>query len=225
MEQDKKMLELRKLLRYGRFTGKDVLEVGCGDGRISRFLAGFAGKLVAIDPDKRLIRQARSRIKGAEFRAGRGEKLEFEGESFDVVVFVLSLHHQNAGKSLAEAARVLRRRGRIVVLEPAADGEIQGLFNLAQDETRLLEKAAKAIAGSGMRIEKKETFSTRWVFESAKELYRFYFKHSGGPRNGRTILKIGRFLGKKAESGPVILKDKLTIFSVRKNESPGMSKK
>ncbi len=35
----------------GEFAGKRVLEIGCGDGRLTWLYAGRAGRVVAIDPD------------------------------------------------------------------------------------------------------------------------------------------------------------------------------
>jgi ubiquinone/menaquinone biosynthesis C-methylase UbiE len=43
-------------------------------------------------------------------------------ESFYIVIFSYSLHHQDCAKALAEAKRVLRRGGHILIIESTPDG-------------------------------------------------------------------------------------------------------
>src|SRR5712692_1716100 len=48
--QDPEGTEMKTALRHATFAGKDILEIGCGDGRITFSYAGMARKIVAIDP-------------------------------------------------------------------------------------------------------------------------------------------------------------------------------
>lgn len=41
------------------FAGLRVLELGCGDGRLTRWYATAAKSVLAVDPDKELVREAR----------------------------------------------------------------------------------------------------------------------------------------------------------------------
>jgi len=51
--------ELTTLLEMsGSLTGRSVLEVGCGSGRLTRRYATMAGRVVAIDPDEERIAAA-----------------------------------------------------------------------------------------------------------------------------------------------------------------------
>jgi 2-polyprenyl-3-methyl-5-hydroxy-6-metoxy-1,4-benzoquinol methylase len=84
--------EIRALRDLGNWRGQRVLEVGCGDGRLSRRLAGLGAAVVAIDPDRELIAAARA---GApprlaprlHFEVGSAGRLEQPAQSFDRVVF------------------------------------------------------------------------------------------------------------------------------------------
>jgi ubiquinone/menaquinone biosynthesis C-methylase UbiE len=91
MERDQGKKEFEKIEEIASLDGKVALEVGCGDGLVSAFLASKVKNLVAIDPDKEALEKAKENIQGVDFRLGSGEKLEFEDESFDLVLFTLSL--------------------------------------------------------------------------------------------------------------------------------------
>jgi len=73
-----------------------VLEVGCGDGRLTRRYAGRAGSVLAIDPDPTAIATFSDRIPSAlrrhvNMRAGTIVTLGEPDRSFDVVLFAWSL--------------------------------------------------------------------------------------------------------------------------------------
>jgi 2-polyprenyl-3-methyl-5-hydroxy-6-metoxy-1,4-benzoquinol methylase len=77
------------------FRGQRVLEVGCGDGRLTWRYAAEAAAVCAIDPDPDKIVQAR-----AEMPVGLGEQVTFEAAAiedfvapypFDLVIFSWSL--------------------------------------------------------------------------------------------------------------------------------------
>jgi ubiquinone/menaquinone biosynthesis C-methylase UbiE len=216
MERDRGNIEPKKIQEFADLRGKEVLEIGCGDGRISRFLAKAAKRLTAIDPDAKAIEKAKLKTADADFRVGSGESLEFGNEAFDIVVFTLSLHHQDAAKAVAEARRVLRKNGQLLIIEPAHDGEVQKLFNLLRSERHDLKNALETIRKSAFFPEREETFFTTWSFADREELYQRYFEHYGAPRDERIIYEINSFLGAKINEKPIILSDKLLIFSLRK---------
>lgn len=216
MQRDNEKLEKQMLEEFTDLPGNRVLEIGCGDGRITEWLAGKAKEYTAIDPDGQSISEARTRLGGVDFRVGSGEKLEFESASFDVVVFTLSLHHQDSVLALAEAHRVLRENGQLVVLEPAADGELQQFFNIFDDERDAQAKALEAMESGDFELERQETFSTHWIFENKEDVYRYDF---GAPETGpdaSSIKKMNELLGKKLNHEPIHMEDKLIIFSLRK---------
>jgi 2-polyprenyl-3-methyl-5-hydroxy-6-metoxy-1,4-benzoquinol methylase len=84
--------ELRALRRATNWRRKRVLEVGCGDGRLTLRLARLGAQVVAIDPDRDLITKARRQLPPrladrVRYRVGRAENLEFPSQSFDLVIF------------------------------------------------------------------------------------------------------------------------------------------
>lgn len=52
-------LEIQALSRLVDFSGKQILEIGCGDGRLTWHIAPQAHRVIAIDPKSERIEQAR----------------------------------------------------------------------------------------------------------------------------------------------------------------------
>ena len=97
---DPQQNELRALRALGGWRGARVLEIGCGDGRLTVRLARLGALVEAIDPDAPSIRRARRQraallparlAKNVRYRVGDAEHLAFPDESFDRVVFAWSL--------------------------------------------------------------------------------------------------------------------------------------
>ena len=217
MEQDRDCVTLSKILQFADIRDQEVLEIGCGDGRITTQLIGKAKKLVAIDPEAANIAEAKETMDGVGLRIGSGECLEFPSESFDVILFTLSLHHQDSSVALREAKRVLRDHGRVVILEPVNDGEIEQVCNFFHNEAQLLQDALCAIDASDFEVERSEVFYTYWEFENEHELYEWLFTYYQKPFDNSLVVLIGELLGDKVKSPPIILQDKIMIISLRKH--------
>ena len=88
--------ETQALHDYADFSGKRVLEIGCGDGRLTWRYADRAAFVVAIDPQPEDIERAledcpaelRAKI---EFRAARLEDLDIPAVKFDLALLSWSL--------------------------------------------------------------------------------------------------------------------------------------
>jgi 2-polyprenyl-6-hydroxyphenyl methylase / 3-demethylubiquinone-9 3-methyltransferase len=99
----------------GPFTGKRVLDVGCGGGILAEDLARAGARVVGVDASQVTIEAARRHAAQAgldiEYRHGFGEDLAFTSE-FDVAFAVDSLEHVNdLGKTLDGIARALKPGG------------------------------------------------------------------------------------------------------------------
>jgi 16S rRNA A1518/A1519 N6-dimethyltransferase RsmA/KsgA/DIM1 with predicted DNA glycosylase/AP lyase activity len=60
IRQDPEENEIRALLSLADFKDKQVLEIGCGEGRLTRRYASEAGRVVAIEPYRPHFRQAQA---------------------------------------------------------------------------------------------------------------------------------------------------------------------
>ncbi|HEY3082609.1 MAG TPA: class I SAM-dependent methyltransferase [Chloroflexota bacterium] len=78
------------------FVGRKVLEIGCGDGRLTRRYAARAGSVLALDPKPEEIARAertmpeplRSKV---AFRVADVTIAELPAGTFDVALFARSL--------------------------------------------------------------------------------------------------------------------------------------
>ena len=73
------------------FAGLRVLEIGAGDGRLTRRYAEGAASIVAIDPDEEDIAVLREELPGVDARAVGVESLALPDASVDLVLFAWSL--------------------------------------------------------------------------------------------------------------------------------------
>lgn len=76
------------------FDGARVLEIGCGDGRLTKTYAHDARSVVAIDPDQDMIAGVRSETTWpdhVEFLPLGIDAFQPDGRRFDIVIFAWSL--------------------------------------------------------------------------------------------------------------------------------------
>jgi ubiquinone/menaquinone biosynthesis C-methylase UbiE len=98
-----------------------VGDLGCGTGQVAAMLAPFVRRLIAVDASTEMLSAARERLRAhdnAIIRQGVLERLPIEGDSLDVAVFLLVLHHlPDPAVALGEAARVLRPQGKLLIVD------------------------------------------------------------------------------------------------------------
>jgi len=87
---------LASLRRLADFRGCRVLELGCGEGRLTRGIAAEAEYVLAFDPDEASVHTARASFPPeladrVEFRVASAASIEIPPHSFDLVVFSWSL--------------------------------------------------------------------------------------------------------------------------------------
>jgi ubiquinone/menaquinone biosynthesis C-methylase UbiE len=94
--RDPERTEVRYLRDFADLANARVLEVGCGDGRLTWRYAASTGRVVAMDPDPMRLAQALHDLPLAlrrtiAFARSQAEALPFLSESFDLAIFAWSL--------------------------------------------------------------------------------------------------------------------------------------
>lgn len=104
---------LRTVRSFTReFSGPSVLEVGCGEGHLARFLANGwdAPPIVAFDISPAVVREAVRLGGGPRFFVGDSYALPFPDKSFDLVVMCEVMEHLSEPETaLSEISRVARQ--------------------------------------------------------------------------------------------------------------------
>lgn len=103
-------------------TEATLLELGCGSGALLEALLPRSGKTIGVDYSRAMLDEAKrnlgERAGSVELRLGELEHLPLADHSVDVAVACMVLHHiARPAEVLAEAARVVRSGGRLVVVD------------------------------------------------------------------------------------------------------------
>ncbi|CAN5144724.1 class I SAM-dependent methyltransferase [soil metagenome] len=149
-------------VRAGAF--ESALDVGCGEGRFCRVMAGLGIRAAGIDPTAALIAQARARDHDGDYRVEGAEALSFADASFDLVVSYLSLIDiPDVAAGIAEMARVLKPGGTLLIanlngFNTAGDALDLGWTTLADGRRahamdRYLEERPAWVAWRGIRVQ------------------------------------------------------------------------
>ena len=143
-------------------AGGKSLEVGVGSGKF----AGPLGIEVGIDPSLKMCARARNR--GIPVYAGVAEALPFREDCFDLVLMVTTICFvDDLARSFAEAWRVLKAGGALLLGFVDKDSELGRLYAANRDKSRFYRAA---------------------VFYSSKEVLNSLKKSGFGPVTVRKAL-------------------------------------
>jgi ArsR family transcriptional regulator len=100
-----------------------IADLGAGEGTFSQLLARRSKKVIAVDNSEKMVEYGRELarkhgVKNLEYRKGDLEEVPIRDATVDLAFFSQALHHaQHPQRAVAEAARILKPGGRIVVLD------------------------------------------------------------------------------------------------------------
>ena len=96
-----------------------VLEVGCGEGsRLAWMTSNLNADCYGIDPSSKAV--AAARAQGINAQQGTADKLPFDNQNFDIVIFGFCLYlcdREDLFRIASEADRVLRSPGWLMILD------------------------------------------------------------------------------------------------------------
>jgi ubiquinone/menaquinone biosynthesis C-methylase UbiE len=216
MEYDISNKTINMIRKHAHLRNKIVLEVGCGNGGKSSRLADGTQEYIGIDPDINAINIARQAHGNVDFRIGSGEAMPFSDDRFDLVLFTLSLHHQNSVLALKEAKRVLNTEGNLLILEPSITGEFQQFFHLFDDESHKIQTARRNLMQSDFVLEHQSVFDAIIRFEDKEDLCSYSFDREtftpGDP--SRILEKLDQLQPGASQRSPIMLLDTIDLYAL-----------
>ncbi|MDB5258851.1 MAG: hypothetical protein JWO73_59 [Candidatus Taylorbacteria bacterium] len=98
---------------------RDILDLGCGDGRYAMHLKELGARSVeGIDISEKMIEiafQNKEKTSGVDFHVADGRKLPFKDHTFDIIFSNFVIHYfENTSEVFKEIGRVLRPGGYFI---------------------------------------------------------------------------------------------------------------
>ncbi len=116
----------------GDVRGKKLLEVGCGSGQQAVHFASLGAVVTGIDVSSESIR-LQSPVGNLSVLRMDAESMSFADESFDLVYINALLMHVDKEKVISECRRVLKKGGKIVVVEPLLHNPVMRAYRHFSD--------------------------------------------------------------------------------------------
>ena len=179
-------------------AGTQALDIGCGTGRSTRFLAGLGFHAVGADISEEMIRSAKMSDPAGDYRlVGDGDLAQFADATFDLALSAFTFDNiptqARKVRLFSELARVLKPPGRIVNL--VSSPEIYW-NEWASFTTRDFPENRQAKCGERVKIivtaleDRRPAVDVIWPDEDYRDAYR---------ESGLEVLEVHKPLGRAGE--------------------------
>lgn len=143
-----------------------AVDLACGPGTFARSFAAHLQRVVGVDFTPAMLRRAERTMAEADrqnvhFICADVNSLPFADGAFDVATCGYAMHHLlNPGGVIREMARVIRRGGRVAIVDPilpdGADGELHNRIERVRDPSHAsvlpLAELQALFAAAGFRM-------------------------------------------------------------------------
>ena len=122
------MAHLEFLKSIYELPGRNIADVGAGDGTFAKQLDQEGATVTGVEIDPEKVKNAAANLPSRiEMKVGRAESLPLESNSMDLACFFFSFHHvpiDVQDRALEEVLRILEPGGRLHVVEPFPHGSM-----------------------------------------------------------------------------------------------------
>ena len=195
---DRKRLDfITSFLQNALPAGATVLDVGCGNGVISRHLGKFGFNVTGIDVSEKTIEKANAlnTLTNVSFITKSAEELMATGEQYDAIICSEVLEHLNHPESLLQVLnKILSSDGKLIITVPNGKGPRESLVTKPVLKLRnknnwlwkLLVKTKKSLGYSGTTTQSAADNLDHVQFFSKKDIQQLSAK------NNLIITKFGK---------------------------------
>jgi ubiquinone/menaquinone biosynthesis C-methylase UbiE len=103
------------------FDGKNIADIGCGVGALTRKMAMRKANVVGVEPTMELLERANAlnRLKNytIPYLLGTAEDTGLEASKYDIVTVMRAWHQFDRPKALKEIKRILKTKGMLIVID------------------------------------------------------------------------------------------------------------
>lgn len=118
----------------GSLPGKKLLEIGGGSGKQALYFATLGAAVTAVDISEESLKTTRQLAQKQGIPLStmpmNAEELQFPADSFDVVYINSLFMHVHQQKVLQECSQVLRKGGKVVIVEPLQYAPLVQVYRL-----------------------------------------------------------------------------------------------
>jgi ubiquinone/menaquinone biosynthesis C-methylase UbiE len=122
---EKRLKFIAQTLENSILTGAEVLDIGCGNGVISRRLGEMGFNVLGVDVSEKAIARANSLNKSSNvrFEVKSAEQLVADGQKYEAIICSEVLEHLHQPENLLKVLRkILAERGVLIVTVPNGQG-------------------------------------------------------------------------------------------------------
>jgi ubiquinone/menaquinone biosynthesis C-methylase UbiE len=153
----------------GDLKDLDVLEVGAGTGKLTRFLQSLGARVSVIEPDEEMRKVLTRRSPEVLVLLGQAESVPAEDASFDAVFSSSAWHWFAQPDATNELARVLRNNGTLQVWWNGFSRDVPWMAELTklrerEDDANRRPRGWRAQFGLDEPFEDVRDFSIEWTW-------------------------------------------------------------
>lgn len=187
---DRKRIDfIANSLQKSLHANAKILDVGCGNGVISRHLGRYGFKVTGIDVSEKAIEKAQSlnAYSNVKFMKKSAEELVAEGVQYDAIICSEVLEHLNNPDSLLEVLyKSLTKDGKLIITVPNGKGPRESLVTKPVLKMRnknnwvwkLIINIKKALGYSGTTVQSAADNLDHVQFFSKKDIQLLSVKHN-----------------------------------------------
>jgi SAM-dependent methyltransferase len=169
----------------GDLQGRDVLEVGAGTGKLTRFLLGRGANMSVIEPDDEMRKVLVRQSPDVTVLSGRAESVPAADASFDAIISSSAWHWFTQPDATNEFARVLRDNGMLYVWWNGFSSDVPWMAELTamrerEDDVNRRPRGRRAdLDPSGPFVDARD-FTLHWEFpRTIDEVVGYFGTYSG----------------------------------------------
>jgi 2-polyprenyl-3-methyl-5-hydroxy-6-metoxy-1,4-benzoquinol methylase len=157
---------------------KHILDVGCGNGVLARYLSTAGNHVLGIDPSAVSIQYAirNNEKSNVSFLQTTFEDYQSDGKRFDAIIFVASMHHMNMEDAIEKAKKMMDENGILIIVGLSRPS---GVFDWVLELARIIP--SKLISAIKRNISSEEQqMDVSYDFPAMDEVRRICKAHLRG---------------------------------------------